>query len=267
MTAARPDQHVAGLPVVQSIVARQPEVAGHLGDHSQNGEVAEVLARNPRERRWNVDRAEVVGERHRAIEPDTQLIEHGLRKRALMLHRDIGIARLLVDVRDRRLVRRNPHDVGPVVRRAHEKAVRGRRAVIDAQLKEMLVGRLRLREEVLGSAAAERTTVGAWKQRLEIGGNRRMQRDGTARQNATTRVIVRNGGDPGHAKTLDEPFVRAEKERAIALDRTAEDTAKLMSRELRLGLRSADRRSSAHPAPSCDGTRTPTRYSGSRPIA
>ena len=63
-----------------------------------------------------------------------------------------------------------------------------------------------------------------------------MQRDGTACQNATTRVIVWNGGDAGHAETLDEPFVRTEKERAIALNRPAEDTAKLMPRELRLRL-------------------------------
>ena len=49
--------------------------------------------------------------------------------------------------------------------------------VIDAQLKEVLVGRLCVGKQVLGSAAAERPTVGARKQRLEIGGNRRMQRD------------------------------------------------------------------------------------------
>ena len=60
---------------------------------------------------------------------------------------------------------------------------------------------------------------------------------GTARQNAAPRIIVRNGGDAGDAETLDEPFVRAEEERAIALHRTAEDAAELMPRELGLRLR------------------------------
>ena len=109
--------------------------------------------------------------------------------------------------------------------------------MIDAQLVEVLVGRLRVGKQVLRGAAAERAAVGAREQRVEISRNRRVQRDRPARQHAAPRIVVGHRGDAGDAEPLDQAFVGAEEERAVAPQRPAEHAAELVAREVGLRLR------------------------------
>ena len=108
--------------------------------------------------------------------------------------------------------------------------------MIDARLDEVLVGRLRAGEQVLGRAAAERPPVGAGEQQVDVRRDRRMQRHRAGRQNAAPRVVVGHGGDARDAEPLDEALVGAEEERAVACERPAGDGAELMAGEIRLGL-------------------------------
>ena len=164
---ARPDQRVPYLPVVQEVVARQPEVAGHLRHHAADGEVAEGLARDPGQALGDVHDAAVVGQRHRAVESHAEGVEQARREGVLALRGDVGVAGALVDHRDRRLVHGHADHVAAVVGDAHEHVVGRRQPVIDAGLEEVLVGGLGLGEEVLGGAAAQRAAVGPREEGVE----------------------------------------------------------------------------------------------------
>lgn len=102
----------------------------------------------------------------------------------LMLDRQVLVARMFPRDRDWRLVGRLSIDLAIVERIPAEQVVAALETVIDAPLREVLVGRLRPREEVFGSPAAERAAVGTRKERLEIRGNGWMQRDGARRKDA-----------------------------------------------------------------------------------
>ena len=235
VAAARRDQRVAELPVVEPIVARQPEVAGHLRDQSLDRQVAEFLAGQPRHVGRDVDGPAVVGQRHRSIQAGAKLVEHALRKRVLPFAGHVGIPRGFFDDRDRRLVRRDARHVAAIVRHPPEEAVGGRHPVIDPQLIQVLVGGLGFGEQVFGAAVAERAAVGAREQDVEISRHRGMQRDRTAGDDAAPRIIVWNRRDAGDAETLDQAFIGAEKERPVALQRSAEHAAKLVAGESGFG--------------------------------
>ena len=155
----------------------------------------------------------------------------------LVLTRDVGVARLLVDRRDRGLVRGNPHDIRAIVSGADEGAVGRRRPVVDAQLIEVLVGRLHVGKQVLRAAVAKRPAVGAWEQGVQISGNGRVQGDRAPRQNSASRIVIGHGGDTGDSQTLHEPFVCGKEKRAITPNWAAEHRAELVTREVRLRLR------------------------------
>ena len=105
--------------------------------------------------------------------------------------------------------------------------------MIDPDLPEVLVGRLGRREKVFRSASAERPSVGVWKQRVEVRGDRGVDRDGSSRQDAHTRVVVRNRRHAGDAEPLDERLERPEVERLVLCDRPADHRAELMPVEIR----------------------------------
>src|SRR5439155_12776511 len=66
--AARHEQGVANLKVVQAVVARKAKIACYLSGQASDCEVPEFLAGEPRHRRRDVDEADVVGERDRSID-------------------------------------------------------------------------------------------------------------------------------------------------------------------------------------------------------
>ena len=90
--AARHEHGVANLEVVQAVVARKAEIARYLGGHTGDGEVPEFLAGEPRHRRRDVDEADVVGERDRAIDAAFDRVEQRRREQMLLLHGDVLVA-------------------------------------------------------------------------------------------------------------------------------------------------------------------------------
>ena len=103
--------------------------------------------------------------------------------------------------------------------------------MVDPQLIEMLVSGLLFGEQILRAAVAERAAVGAREQHVEISRHRRMQGDRTAADDATARIVIRHRGHAGDPEPFDQCFIGTEEECAIALERAADDAAKLVSRE------------------------------------
>ena len=232
MRASRPKQRVAELPVRQIVVARQPEVAAHLGHEPGDREVAESLTRQPRQRGGNVDRPHVVGERHRPVDSAFQRIEERGREQVLVLNGQILIARMLLRDRHERLGRWHAVHLAIVERVAREEAVAAFEPVVDAQLAEVLVGRLCLGEQIFGGAATERTSVRVRKQRVEKLRNLRMERHRSRWQDAEPRIVVRHRGQARHAEPLDERFERREVERLVLHHRAARHRPEMVPVEI-----------------------------------
>ena len=131
----------------------------------------------------------------------------------LILHRQILVPRVLFRDGDWRLVRRHAVHLPVVERIAREEAVAALETVVDTHLPEVLVGRLLHREQILGRAAAEGPPVRVRKERIEVGGNRRMQGD-------------RLGPDDAAARECGEV------ERPVLHDRPTSDGAELMTEEI-----------------------------------
>ena len=149
-----------------------------------------------------------------------------------MLDGQILIPRMFFRDRDGRLVRRHAIDFPVVEGVPREERVAAVEPVIDAHLREVLVGRLRVREEVLGGAAPERSAVRARKQRVEVRRHGGMQRHRPARQDALSRVVVGHRRHAGHPEPFDQRFECAEVERVVSGDRSAEHAAELMAIEI-----------------------------------
>src|SRR6185295_10073711 len=94
-----------------------------------------------------------------------------------VLDGQVLVACLFLGEHNGRLERRLPIDVSIVEGVPAKERVATLEAVIDSTLGEVLVGRLRLREPILGGPSTKRSSVGAGKQRVEIGGNSRVQRN------------------------------------------------------------------------------------------
>ena len=175
MPAAIENQGVGELPVVQPIVARQTEVACHFRHHPSNRQVPERIAGDPGERRRNVDRADVVGERDRSVEPKAQHDSRRSTKMCADVRRSgtyCACAPAMIEIGGLSGGMRSTSPA--VIGVTHEHVVARRKPMVDASLKEMLVGGLRVREQILGRAASERCAVRAREQQVEIRRDRRM---------------------------------------------------------------------------------------------
>src|SRR5205823_6780650 len=120
---------------------------------SGDRQVSELLAWQPGKRRSDFDGALVIGFRRRAIEPDLGGVECGGRNLAPLFDSDILISRTLLREDDRGRVDHLPADVSVVEGIAEEDCVPIRETVIDSTLREVFVGGLRSRKEILGGPA------------------------------------------------------------------------------------------------------------------
>ena len=230
--SAAEEQRVADLEVTEKIVARQPEIARHLGDQSLNCEVPELFVRDPGHGRRDVDRPHVVRQRYRAIDAAVERVEQRRGKQMAVLDGQVLVARPFLREHNRRLESRLPIHVSIVEGVPAKERVAIQEAVIDSTLSEVLVGRLGPREPVLGGPSTKRPPVGVRKQRVEIGGDSRVQLDLPGGQEAHPCVVVGHGGHPGDAEPFDERLDRSEEECAVLSNRTAEDAAHLMTEKI-----------------------------------
>src|SRR5438128_9756592 len=95
----------------------------------------------------------------------------------VVLHGQVLVARPFLGEHDRRLKSRLPIHMSIVEGVPAKERVATLETVIDSTLDEVLVGRLHLRESILGRPSTKRSSVGARKQQVEIGGDSRVQRD------------------------------------------------------------------------------------------
>src|SRR5262245_17348081 len=146
----------------------------------------------------------------------------------LVFDGDVLVSRAFLRERDRRLDGRLAIDLSIGDRVAAEQRIAGCEAMIDAALREVLVGRLRERELQLAHAAAERSPVGLRKEDIEISRDRWMELHRAAGEDAAPRVVVRDRRETCHAEPFDESFIGNEEERLVASQRTSEDTAELV---------------------------------------
>src|SRR5439155_10500868 len=130
----------------------------------------------------------------------------------LVLDGDVLVSRAFLGERDWRLDRRLPIDLSIRDRIAPEQRIAGREAMIDACLREVLLGRLSEGELILAHAATERSAVGSRKQDVEVLRDRRVQLYRSAGQDAAPRIVIRDRREAGDAQTLDESFVGAKEE-------------------------------------------------------
>ena len=86
--------------IVKSIETRKPVVASHLGDHAADRKTAKLFTWNPRHGRWKVDCSHIVGQRGRAVNPESNLIQEPWRKCVPPFRSRILVARALAGVRD-----------------------------------------------------------------------------------------------------------------------------------------------------------------------
>ena len=149
----------------------------------------------------------------------------------LFLEGQVLVARALLREGDRRLVDRLPVDVAVAEGVAPEERVGGRETVVDPSLREVLVGRLRAREQILAHAARQPAAVRKRKERVEIGGKGRVKLDGSPRQDAMAGVPVRDKRDSGDAEALDQRFVGREEESPVAPERATQRRAELVAFE------------------------------------
>ena len=86
-------------------------------------------------------------------------------KHVLVLERHILIARTLLGGRHRDLDERRPVDMAVVDGVAAEERIPVREPMVDPALPEVLIRRLRQREQILADASAEIPAVRQWEQR------------------------------------------------------------------------------------------------------
>src|SRR6266849_3729387 len=149
-----------------------------------------------------------------------------------MLNREVLVARMLPGDRERRFVRRDAIDFSIVERVTGKQIVAAAESVIAPELPEVFVGGLRLREEILACAAAQRMAIRVREQEVQVRRNRGMKRNRLPRQNAGPRVLVRHRRHTSHAETLDKRLDRPEIKRPVLSNRPTEDTSKLMPKEI-----------------------------------
>src|SRR6185503_9667318 len=98
-------------------------------------------------------------------------VEQRGREQVLMLEGHVLVARVLLCDRDRGFGGRHTVDLAVVESVAREETVTAGEAVIDPDLREVLVGGLRAGEQILRGPAAKRPSVRVRKQRVEVRGN------------------------------------------------------------------------------------------------
>ena len=114
------------------------------------------------------------------------------------LSRCVLVARAFSRVGNGRFVDRYSIDLSVIKCVPRKKRVFVREMMINSRLKEILIRRLRSREQVFAYAAGARSAVRQRKQ-IQIWSDLRMQRDGAAVDDAESCISVRNERRPADA--------------------------------------------------------------------
>lgn len=232
--ALRPEHRIVPLIIVQIIIARQPEIARGLGHDTGDGEVAEGLLREPVEFPGNLDRADIGGLRHRTRVAQAQRIDQRRSEDVLFLKRQILIARALLGCVDRRLRGHLADDVAVRKGEASKQRILVGNSVIDATLREVFIGGLRVVELVFRESAAEVASIGHGEKGGQILRHQRMDLElRTSRKDAAARVGIGNVGEPGDAQALDQRLKSPEKEGLLAPDGSPKHASELVALERR----------------------------------
>src|SRR4029453_2476382 len=149
----------------------------------------------------------------------------------LVLDGDVLVSRAFLRERDRWLDGRLPIDLSVGDRVAAEQRIAGCEAMIDATLREVLVGRLPECELQLAHAAAKRSPVGSRKEDIEISRDGWMQLHQTGGEDAAARIVIRHSCETCDAEPFDESFIGNEEERLVASQRPSEDAPELVARD------------------------------------
>src|SRR5215510_13664646 len=104
MRATGQEERVAPLEVIQTIEPWQTEIAPQFSHHARNRDVARWLAGHERKVRGDVNRANVVGFLHRAVETKSRGVEHSRNEGVLMFQCQVLIPRTFLGESDRRLI-------------------------------------------------------------------------------------------------------------------------------------------------------------------